>query len=176
MIIQILALIIIFIIIYLLFLDLINILFRGYPPFISTNRKVLQKIVDELEITDEKNIYELGCGSAWFLEMAEKKNKNANFFGIEYSLFPYIFSKIRLKLIKSNIKIIRKNIFDVDLSKADIIYTYFMHGIMSKLGEKIKKECSSNTIIISHQFEIPNLKLIKTMSFKNRNFYFYKIS
>ncbi len=157
-------------------IQLFNIVFRGYAPFFSSNKKFMKKILEEeIEINKNYNIYELGCGFAWFLSLAEKQFKNVNYIGIEYSFLPYLLSKIRLKIIKSKIKIIKQNLFQTNLSNANLIYCYLLPNMMQKLAMKLKKECKCGTIIISYRFLMPNVDLYKKISFKKNHFYFYKL-
>ncbi|HNV96759.1 MAG TPA: hypothetical protein PKL13_00370 [bacterium] len=168
-------LIIVFILLVFSVIQFFNILFRGYAPLFSTNKIFIKKILGEIEKNQIYNIYELGCGFAKFLIMAEKILPNSKYIGIEYSFLPYLLTKIKLKLIKSKIKIVCENFLKTNLQDADIIYCYLIPDVMEKLSQKLKNECKINTLIISYRFSIPNIKLEKTINFRNSKFYFYKI-
>jgi len=167
--------IIIFILLIFSVIQLFNIIFRGYAPLFSTNKNFIKKILQKFDTNKKYNIYELGCGFAKFLFIAEKKFLNSKYIGIEYSFLPYLLTKIKIKLTKSKIKIIQANFLKIDLKDADIIYLYLIPDIMQKLGKKIKNECKPGTIIISHRFSIPEIKLEKILNFNNNKFYFYKV-
>jgi hypothetical protein len=53
-----------------------------------------------------------------------------------------------------NVEFCRKNIFDVSLEKADVIYLFLMPALISKLVPKFKKELRKKTLIISHGFKV----------------------
>ncbi len=155
-----------------------NIIFRGYAPFISTSKKVINKIFSGLE--PDKNfagkIYELGCGRAGFLKACARPYPKAKLIGIEYSLFPYVIAKIQQALGKNNIEIIKQNVFKTDLRPADIIYCYLNQKMMTRLEGKFKQECRPGTQIISYAFSLPNLKPKKSVKLTTGlNIYFYKI-
>ncbi|MFH1822382.1 MAG: class I SAM-dependent methyltransferase [Patescibacteria group bacterium] len=155
-----------------------NIVFRGYAPFISTGKKVIAKIFQELDL--DKNfsgtVYELGCGKAGFLNIFHKHYPKANLIGIEYEYLLFIISKVQQALKRNKIKIIRKNIFQADLSKADLIYCYLNVKMMKELEKKFKKECQPGTRIISYAFSLPEMKAIKELKMDNKiKIYFYKL-
>ena len=152
-----------------------NILFRNCAPYLNTHGKTINKILAELDITGNETIYELGCGNAGFLQLLGKKYPNTKLFGYEYSFLPWLIANIQLKIhgVK-NLQIVRKNIFQVDLSKANIIYCYLNIGTMQKLKEKFNKECQSNTQIISNKFQIEGWTAKEMIEVKGEKVYFYK--
>ena len=152
-----------------------NILFRSYAPFISTNKKIIEKILLEIKLNDNNKVIELGCGKAGFLRALAKKFPNTKLIGIEYSFLPWIIAKIQSNLGKHNIKIIRENIFKTNISQADLIYCYLNIKMMKDLENKFKKECKKGTQIISYLFKLPNLKPSKIIENNHNKIYFYTI-
>jgi len=153
-----------------------NILFRGFAPFISSRPEVIQKILSELKIKEEAIVYELGCGKAGFLRAMEEKYPRTKLIGIEYNLLPYLIAQIQINLHKSKIKIWRKNLFRVNLAKADLIYCYLNQKMMKKLEIKFKEECQSGTKVISYAFTLPTLTPEKVIELENKSkIYFYTI-
>jgi len=163
--------------IYLVFLvhQFINILFRGYAPFISTDKKTIREIVSDLDIKEDSNVYELGCGQARFLRIVERNFPQAKLTGIENLITIFFINKIRLKLINSRIKLLFNNFFKINLNEADLIYCYLNNATMQSLGIKFKQECKKGTQIISRSFPIPQFEPEKIIRIKNKNVYFYKI-
>lgn len=157
-----------------------NMLFRGYAPFLSTKPKVLEAIFKEINL--EKNfsgrVYELGCGRAGFLDGFGQHFPQAKLTGFEYSFLPYLLARIQNSFRKTKIKIIKKNIFKVDLSQADLVYCYLNPETMARLEPKFKKEMKPTARIISYGFKIPNQQSEKETSVngKDSKIYFYKLS
>jgi hypothetical protein len=152
-----------------------NIVFRGYAPFVSTNIGTIKKIISELQVKGRPIIYELGCGKARFLRMAEKKFSQAKLIGIEDLITIYFINKIRLRLIGSRINLLKADFFKINLQDADIIYCYLNNHTMQSLGIKFLKECKKGTQIVSRSFPIPQLTPIKIIKIKYKNLYFYVI-
>ncbi len=154
-----------------------NIIFRGFAPFISTKGKVIVKILDEIDYNNgNTNVYELGCGKAGFLRALEEKKPEWKYIGVENSSLPWLIAKIQTSLNHSKIKILKKNLFHVNLADADLIYCYLNIEMMKKLEKKFKQECKSGTRIISYSFTMPNLEPEKIVKMENGyKIYFYRI-
>lgn len=154
-----------------------NILFRGFAPFISTRRTVIERVLAELEIAPDGVICELGCGKAGFLRAARKKYPRAKLVGVEYALLPYLTASIQNALSGAGIILRKENIFKTDIIKADAIYCYLNPEMMAKLEKKFKEECKSGALIASFQFFLPNLEPEKVIELgKHEKIYFYKIT
>lgn len=65
---------------------------------------------------------------------------------------PYKFDE---ELVRTSI--IRKNLLDADLSKADVVYCYLAPKLMQLIGEKAKKEMKHGSKIITVEHKIPAL-------------------
>lgn len=163
--------------VYLVFFaaQFINVLGKGYPPFISTDRETVARIIGDLKIKEGATVYELGCGRAGFLRQAEKTWPGVRLIGVENILSLYGLVKLELLGRRSRIKLLRKDFFSLDLKDADLIYCYLNNMVMAKLGQKFRQECRSGTQIISRSFPIPEWAPEKTLRLRNKNIYFYKL-
>lgn len=150
-------------------------IFRGYAPFVVSRKKVIDLVLGVIKPQPNQTVYELGSGSAKFLQKVEKKFPNVKLIGLEYSTFIFVFSSLFLKLKHSKIKICRKNIFDVNLKEADIIYGYLFPSMMAKLGEKIRTECKPGTIFVSSMFSVPGWEPKQTIKQGSGTIYFYQV-
>jgi len=163
------------IIIILASIQFYNIVFRGFAPFISTKFNAILEILKELDLEGREVIYELGAGRAGFLRAVEQRFGNDNLVGIEYSWWPYLIAKIQIAISNSKIRIIRKDIFKINLKEADIIYCFLSPEMMSKLENKFREECRAGTLVISYHFRMKNLEPEKVIKEEDNNIYFYRI-
>jgi len=152
-----------------------NIIFRGYAPFISTRPQIIKKILTEINLQQGNKVYELGCGSAGFLRAICDKFPEAEAIGVENAIWPYFLARVQTAIFNKKIKIIRKNLFNVNLSDADLIYCYLNLKTMEMLKEKFNKECKQGTIIVSYQFPLHNFNPTKVVQSEKDKIYFYKI-
>jgi 16S rRNA A1518/A1519 N6-dimethyltransferase RsmA/KsgA/DIM1 with predicted DNA glycosylase/AP lyase activity len=159
---------------YLLF-TFYKIVFLNNAPFInSSNKKINLTINETLGLENIQVVYELGCGEAKFLRKLKRKKPELICIGLEYNLIPYLLAHIKNFFLKKKIIIKRADIFNYNLSQADLIYCYLNPSSMEKLMPVFQN--LNNTIIISNTFSLPNTKPYKQISFKNTSLFFYVIT
>ncbi|MFH1232827.1 MAG: hypothetical protein V1651_03120 [Patescibacteria group bacterium] len=166
---------ILFFVVIFLATQLFYIIFYGYAPFISTKSQIIEKVLAEINLQNGNRVYELGCGHAGFLRAICDKFPEVEAIGIENAPWPYFLASIQAAMSNKKIKIIRKNLFKVNLSGADLIYCYLNVEMMESLKAKFNKECKSGAVIISYQFPLHGLNTTKVIQSKKDKIYFYKI-
>ena len=142
-------------------------------PWAKTPRENLNKIFSEINLPKNSLIYDLGCGDGRTLFLAEKMGYRA--VGYELSLYPFLKGLIKKIILKSKIKIKRKNFFGDNLEKANLVFVFLVSAVMEKLGRKLKKELKPGTMIVSYGFKIPNWNAEKILNTKPSKTYFYKV-
>jgi predicted RNA methylase len=144
-----------------------------WAPWWRTNRKVARTMCKLAKISKKDIVYDLGCGDGEALEVAAREF-GASGVGIEIDLLRYLFSKIRFRLngFDKKVSIIKKNFYDVNISKASIIFVYLVPRVLNKLKPKFLKELKMGSLIVSFRYKI-DLPLI---SEDNENeIYLYRI-
>ncbi len=168
-----LAIFILIISIY-LFSTFYEVVFLNNAPFISSSNKKIKSALEEiLQLEGLKNVYELGCGEAKFLRKLKKKKPELVCIGLEYNLIPYTLAKIKNLFLKNKLIIKKADIFNYDLSQADLIYCFLNPKSMQTLEPIIKK--LNKLILVSNTFSLPQTKAYKQINFKNSSIFFYKI-
>ncbi len=130
-----------------------------WAPWWRTSKKTARKMCNLAKVKKNDLIIDLGSGDGTALITAAKEF-GAKGIGIEIDPFRYFISKFLLKInLGSNkVKFIRGNLFDQNLSKADVIFVYLVPKTLEKLLPKFKKELKKGTRIISYRYKI-DLKL-----------------
>lgn len=126
------------------------------PPFIPAPYAVLPQIYKALDIKDGSAVYDLGCGDCRIIVQCYTRNPRAKYVGVEKNFLPHALSRIRLRnfMKNGNIKLIRQNFFDTDLSGADRIYIYLLPNVIEAISEKFKKELRPGTRVVSLDFQL----------------------
>lgn len=128
-------------------------------PWAPTRKKDVERAIDLMDFNWRRVFFELGAwdGRTCF-EVA--KRFNIEVIWIEINFFLYLICLIKKSLFYNDKKInfYNRNLFKIDLSSADIIYTFWMPEKMGKLGAKIKNECKIWTQVISYAFSIDGLE------------------
>lgn len=141
-------------------------------PYVAFSNKDLKQIFEPVKFHPNEVFYDLGCGSGKLLKIVSKKFLVKGI-GIEASPFYYLLSKFN-NLSNKNVQIKYKNMFDENLSQANIVFCYLVPKMMKKLSTKFSRELKPGTRVISYGFAIPNIKPYQINESTNRHIYFYQ--
>ncbi len=124
-----------------------------WAPWWRTNKKTARAMCRLAKVGKDDIIYDLGSGDGTALLVASKEF-GAKGVGIEIDLLRVFISKLRVKFsnLDKDIKIIRKNFFAVDISKATVIFVYLVPKALNKLRPKFLKELKPGTRIVSFRY------------------------
>ncbi len=139
---------------------IIDSIVRGHD--LATSRratKALFKIISEHKTA--KNFYDLGCAHGEVACRIKKKFPTLCVDAIDNNSVRIFFAKIRAFLFRQNIKFLRKDIFEMNLNDADIIYTYLWYDVMPPLEEKLQKELKQGAIVITNTSNFPTWEPIQ---------------
>lgn len=129
---------------------------KTVAPYFPTKKKDLPRINDLIELKDGQVFYDLGCGDGRVCHYLAKSNSKAVVVGFETSMIFYLISLIRKKFSGlQNLQVKRKDIFDLDLAEADVIYFFGLKdSTTNALKEKIEQSAKRGAKIISYAFSI----------------------
>ena len=130
-----------------------------WAPWWRTSKKTARIMCNLAKVKKNDLIIDLGSGDGTALITAAKEF-GAKGIGVEIDPFRYFVSKLLLKIYfgSNGVKFIRGNLFDQNLSKADVVFVYLVPKTLEKLLPKFKKELKKGTKIISYRYKI-NLRL-----------------
>lgn len=101
----------------------------------------------------EGPIVELGSGWGGMAVAAARAHPGRQVTGLELSLFPYLFSRLRPR--PKNLSIRRADFFKYPLHDADAVLCYLTNPLMEKLRPKFAAELKPGARVISSTFFIP---------------------
>ena len=134
------------------------------PPSVPTDKRTRRVMIHQI-ITykpDAKIIYDLGSGYGQLAFAAAKRFPDAQVIGFEIFWLPYFMSRFKKKLYGyKNVSFKKANLFEEDLSDADVVLNFLFPKFQDKLQQKFKEELKDNALIISNQFALPTWKAKK---------------
>lgn len=134
---------------------------KNGAPFVPLEPEVVEEVMKLAEIKQEDVFYDLGSGNGRLVIAAALRGVKESY-GVEVDRFRVIYSRLWLKFLHlKNAKILKKDIFETDLSNADVITLYLLPGTNNRLAEKFKKELKKGTRVVSVAFSLPGLKPVK---------------
>lgn len=147
-------------------------------PYVPTKKKELINFLKEIKINKGDYFIELGSGDG---RVVREAVKIYGVKGLGVDINPLLNVWARLMAKKNglkNISFTTQNIFDTDLSQADIVYIFLMPKLIESIKPKLKKEIKKKAVVISHGFKIQGWEKynFKTISHKPFPTYFYSMS
>ena len=140
-------------------------------PFVSTPQDVVDKMLQLAKLEKDDLVYDLGCGDGRIPVTAAKKYGCK---AVGYDLDPERVKESLENVTKNDtehlVTIEQKDIFTLDLSKANVITLYLLPALNVKLIPQLEK-LKPGSRILSHNFNMKGIKpdkVIKlTSSFDN---------
>jgi len=125
-------------------------------PYVPTNNASVKTMVSLANIHPGIKIADLGSGNGKIVIAFAQKGAIAH--GYEINLFLVLWSRylIRRAGLEKQAHIHWGSFWNANLSSFDVITVYGMSHIMKKLKEKLERELSSHSHVISNTFSIPS--------------------
>lgn len=126
-------------------------------PTVSTSKDVRQKIA-ALIPAGSLNVVEMGSGWGGLALAVAKTRPDCKVTAIEYSVVPYLVSRLRAALDPSlkNLEFRCGDFFTLSLKETDVVLCYLLESMLGKLKPKFVSELQDHAIIISNHYRIPN--------------------
>ena len=126
--------------------------------YVPTPPEVVDKMLELAQVTKDDLVYDLGCGDGRIVVTAAKK------FGCKAVGYELRRGRVRASLenVKKNnvghlVRIEQRDIFTLDLSKADVITLYLLPSLNVKLIPQLEK-LKPGSRIVSHDFDMKGVK------------------
>lgn len=133
--------------------------------YVPTPQEVVDKMLEMAKVTKDDLLYDLGCGDGRFVVTAAKKYGCR---AVGYDISPRRVSESRGNVKKSNVehlvRIEQKDIFTLDLSKADVITLFLLPSLNVKLIPQLDK-LKPGSRIVSYRFGMRGVMPEKTVNF-----------
>jgi SAM-dependent methyltransferase len=132
---------------------------RG-APWVPTSRQVIRTMLEMAELRPGEVLYDLGCGDGRVLITAARDFR-ARAVGVEVDLSRYLWSVLAVILrgLGRRVKIMRGDLFSVDLSEADVVFTFLLQDTNDRLKEKLRRELRPGARIVSNIFTFSGFPL-----------------
>ena len=137
--------------------------------YVPTPNEVVDKMLEMADVRPGEVVYDLGCGDARIPIAASRK------FGVKSWGFDINPARVRESLenvekhnVQKLVTIELKDIFELDLSKADVITLYLLPRLNVKLIpqlDKLKPGCR----IVSHDFDMDGVRPKREFSMRPSN-------
>jgi tRNA A58 N-methylase Trm61 len=135
-------------------------------PFVATPTPVVRQMLILADLKPGEVLYDLGSGDGRAVIMAAK-DFGANSVGVELrdDLAKRALDSIQKLDLKEKTRIVQKDIFNVNLSSANVVFLYLTTSANEKIKPKLEAELKPGTRVVSHDYEILGWKPLKVDNF-----------
>ncbi|RLI42076.1 hypothetical protein DRO69_10805 [Candidatus Bathyarchaeota archaeon] len=153
-------------------------------PYVSTPLSVVRQMLILSELRPGELIYDLGSGDGRVVIMAAQEF-GARGVGVELreDLVKRAIEKINELGLSDKVKIIQSDMFNTDLSQADVVTLYLTTSANEKVKPKLESELKQGARVVTHDYEILGWKPHKVdkfcenpkLGYPSHTLYVYKI-
>jgi hypothetical protein len=126
--------------------------------FVPTPQVAVDKMLELAEVTKDDLVYDLGCGNGIIVVTAAKRYGCK---AVGYDIDPKRIKESLANVEKNNVghlvRIEQRDIFTLDISKANVITLYLLPELNVKLIPQLKK-LKPGSRIVSHDFDMRGVK------------------
>ena len=148
---------------------------RSASPFGATPENTIRIALREAGAKKGDVVYDLGAGTGSVVLVADREF-GADAHGYEISLLFYVIAKLRIFFAGSKAQMHFESFFDIDFSKADIIFCFLLGSAIKKVWPLIEQHARPGTKIVSYRFRFHDMIPIKIIDIDSeRKVYIYEL-
>lgn len=143
-------------------------------PWHPLSDKNIDRIINFADLQPGEKFYDLGSGDGRVL-IAASHEKCVRGVGVEIDPIKVWISRcfVKTRELSDKINIHRGNMYDFDVSEADVIYLYLTHQALDRLFPEILDRVKPSVRIVCYRFCIRNMEPVKVN--EDRNLFLYRV-
>jgi SAM-dependent methyltransferase len=157
-------------------LALISIVWTGPrgAPWLPTFRANVRRMLVMADLQPDEVLYDLGSGDGRVLFMAAR-DFGARAVGIEIDSLRCMWTRARIAAlgVQDRVQVLHGDLFEQDVSPADVVVVYLLQPTNNKLMSKLWRELRPGTRVVSNTFIFPGWE--PTHIDRERHLYLYTI-
>ncbi len=126
-------------------------------PFVSTPHDVVAKMIEMADVKESDLVYDLGCGDGRIVVMAAEKH-GCRGIGVDLNPDCVLMSQQNAKQhgVEHLVTIKQEDIFDIDLSEADVVMLYLYPEVNVQLLPQLQR-LKPGARIVSHNYDMKDV-------------------
>lgn len=142
--------------------------------FVPTPKPVVDKMLDMAQVKKGDVVYDLGCGDGRIVVAAAKRGAKATGWDIDRQRIREARANVKENKVEENAKIVRDDIFTLDLSGANVVTLYLLPDLNVKLIPQLEK-LKPGSRIVSHDFDMKGVKPDQVVELKDEDGHGHKV-
>jgi precorrin-6B methylase 2 len=144
--------------------------------YVPTPQEVVDAMLKLAGVKAGDVVYDLGCGDGRIVITAAQKFGAR---GIGIDIDPQRIKEANANAQKAGVadrvKFMNADLFETDISEANVVTLYLLPSLNLKLQPKLKKELRPGTRIVSHSFDMGDWKAEREQDIEGRRIYLWTI-
>lgn len=144
---------------YLLILLLLTLLFwgtvKGDVPLFLSSSAVSDTLIEIVQSEGAQTFVDIGAGLATVVVPLAKARQDMAVVALERAPLPWLLATWRCRNL-TNVRVGRSSFWEQDLREFDVVFAFLSPLVMTKIGEKIRREMRAGCLFVSSSFPIPN--------------------
>jgi len=126
-------------------------------PWVGTSRRVVGKMLRMADLKPGQTVVDLGAGDGRIV-IAAARSFGAQAVGVEIDPLRCLLANmlIALRGLRGRARVRWGNMFDFDLSDADVVTLYLWPSTNQRLARKLRDELRPGARVVSHHFSVAN--------------------
>jgi len=135
-------------------------------PYVPSPPQVVRQMLVLAELKPGEVFFDLGAGDGRTVIMAAK-DFGARAVGVELreDLVKKALSSVYEQGLQNRVTIVNGDMFNVDLTSADVVFLYLTTSANEKVKPKLETELKNGVRVVSHDYEIVGWKPVKVFNF-----------
>ena len=135
-------------------------------PYVPSPPQVIRHMLVLAELRPQDVFFDLGAGDGRSVVMAAK-GFGARAVGVELreDLVKKALSTVYEEGLQDKVTIVNSDMFNVDLTSADVVFLYLTTSANEKIRPKLETELKKGVRVVSHDYEIVGWKPVKVDNF-----------
>lgn len=137
--------------------------------FVPTPQDVVEKMLELADVKKDDLLYDLGCGDGRIVATAAKKyGCKAIGYDVDKRRIKESVETVRTQKVEKLVTIEQKDIFTLDLSKANVITLYLLPSLNVRLIPQLEK-LKPGSRIVSHSFDMEGVEPDKVVEMTSKD-------
>jgi SAM-dependent methyltransferase len=146
--------------------------------FVPTPQEVVDAMLKLAKVSANDVVYDLGSGDGR-IPITAAKTYGARGVGIDIDPQRIREANENLKAagpeVAAKVRFLNQDLFTTDISEATVVTLYLLPSLNLKLIPKLNKELKPGTRVVSHAFDMGDIKPQQTQNINGRTIYFWTI-
>jgi precorrin-6B methylase 2 len=142
-------------------------------PYVPTPQDVVDRMLDMAKLTKDDFHIDLGSGDGRIVVSAAKRGAHSMGVDLNPTRIAEANENAQKAGVTDRVTFVQGNLFEMDISKANVLTMYLLQGVNLQLRPRILSELRPGTRVVSHAFSMNDWEPDQHVNMTGRNLYLW---